>query len=69
MTTTTAEAYFLVRVGSWSEDDLEDWIQGRMQANDDDTYNVGHADGYKEGWEEGAQDMYKQAFRAVKDLV
>lgn len=24
------EAYFLVRVGSWSEDDLERWVQKRI---------------------------------------
>lgn len=28
--TSVNEAYFLVRVGSWSEDDLERWIQKRI---------------------------------------
>lgn len=66
--TTTAEAYFLVRVGSWSEDDLEEWIQGRMRANDDDTYAVGHSDGYREGIEEGMAQMYKEAVDTIKGL-
>ena len=25
-----SEAYYLVRIGSWSEDDLERWIQKRI---------------------------------------
>lgn len=28
--TSANEAYFLVRVGSWSEDDLERWVQKRI---------------------------------------
>ena len=27
---TTEEVYFLVRVGSWSECDLESWVESRM---------------------------------------
>ena len=68
MTTSTAEVYFLVRVGSWNEDDLEEWCQERMRANDDDTYAVGHNDGYKEGVEEGMAIMYKEAVDSIKGL-
>ena len=28
--TSVNEAYYLVRIGSWSEDDLERWIQKRI---------------------------------------
>lgn len=28
--TSVSEAYYLVRIGSWSEEDLERWIQRRI---------------------------------------
>lgn len=29
-TTSVSEAYYLVRIGSWSEEDLERWVQKRI---------------------------------------
>jgi hypothetical protein len=72
MMTTVAEAYFLVRVGSWGEDDLDDYIRDHMS----DAHAEGHEEGYQEGLkagleeglEQGLEDMYKQALDAIKCL-
>jgi flagellar biosynthesis/type III secretory pathway protein FliH len=67
--TTISEVYFLVRVGSWDEDDLEDYITGRACEVESDAYDKGHAEGHKEGFEEGQLDMQKEALNAIKGLV
>jgi flagellar biosynthesis/type III secretory pathway protein FliH len=66
--TTTAEVYFLVRVGSWDEDDLENWVQERMDEAADQHFDHGYEAGHKEGTEEGQDAMYKEALEAVKCL-
>ena len=66
--TTVAEAYFLVRVGSWDEDDLDNWAQERADDQADDVHARAYELGHKDGIEEGAEAMYKQAMEAVKCL-
>ena len=66
--TTTAEVYFLVRVGSWDEDDLENWVQERIDDTADQHFDQGYEAGQKEGLEQGLEDMYKQAMDAIKCL-
>ena len=46
--TTTDEAYFLVRVGTWSQDDLEAWVQKRIDAQmfDEDDWKEEDDDDY-----------------------
>ena len=72
MTTTIGEVYFLVRVGSWGEDELEDYIQERvdqaLEESHTDIYESGYKEGHEEGLTIGAQKMYEQAFQAIKDL-
>lgn len=45
----TDEVYFLVRTGTWGQADLEDWCQRRMIEHQDDTFELGHKEGFKEG--------------------
>lgn len=66
--TTLSEVYFLVRVGSWDEDDLENYIQERVDEVSEEHFDKGYEAGYKEGHEEGQADMYKEAMDAVKCL-
>jgi flagellar biosynthesis/type III secretory pathway protein FliH len=66
--TTLSEVYFLVRVGSWDEDALENYIQERVDEVSDEHFDKGYEAGYKEGHEEGQADMYKEAMDAVKCL-
>lgn len=71
--TTIDEVYFLVRVGSWTETDLEDYIQQQidtaLEESHDDIYQEGFREGRDEGLTQGAQSMYEQAFQAIKDLA
>jgi flagellar biosynthesis/type III secretory pathway protein FliH len=66
--TTVSEVYFLVRVGSWDEDDLENWAQERADEQLDNVHDKAYELGHKDGFEEGQDDMYKQALDAVKCL-
>lgn len=70
--TTVGEVYFLVRVGSWSESELDDYIQSRVdEALDhqhDTVYNTGYEAGQADGLEEGQELMYKEALGAIKCL-
>ena len=54
---TTEEVYFLVRTGVWDQSKLEDWCQRRMIEHQDDTYQIGHQDGWKEGIAEMKNSM------------
>jgi flagellar biosynthesis/type III secretory pathway protein FliH len=67
--TTLSEVYFLVRVGTWDEDDLDQYIQERVDAACDEHYDKGYADGYAEGHEEGQLDLQKEAINVLKGLV
>lgn len=66
---TLSEVYFLVRVGTWDEDDLEGWVQDRMGEVCDDHYDAGYAKGHLEGHAEGQEDMQKEAINALKGLL
>ncbi len=66
--TTIAEVYFLVRVGSWDEDDLAKYIDDHADEVGRGQYDDGFKSGYEEGLEDGQQRMYKQAVEAVKCL-
>lgn len=68
MTTTVSEVYFLVRVGSWGDDDLENYIQERIDNALDETYETVYNEGYEQGKEDGKEEMYKEAVDAVKCL-
>lgn len=65
---TLSEVYFLVRVGSWGEDELEEYIQERASECEENAYNSGHADGFKEGTQDGMNIMYKEAVEMIKGL-
>ncbi len=58
----TEEVYFLVRVGSMSPDDLEEWCQARMISHQDDTYDVGFKDGLREGMSQVNQEDYRNGY-------
>ena len=66
--TTLNEVYFLVRVGSWDEDALDDWIQERIDAVCDEHYDKGYTDGHKDGYDSGQEDLHKEAINAIKGL-
>ena len=55
--TTIDEVYFLVRVGSWTEDDLENYIQERADAQGSKEWDQGYEKGYDLGLEEGREAM------------
>lgn len=65
---TPHEIYFLVRVGSWSEDDLARYIDDQIEMGHDRYYDKGYEDGVKDGYEDGQNDMYRQAVEAVRCL-
>jgi flagellar biosynthesis/type III secretory pathway protein FliH len=67
--TTIDEVYFLVRVGSWDEDDLENYIQERAEESNQEHYDDGFKSGLEEGVETGRELMYKEAVEAVKCLM
>lgn len=67
--TTVSEVYFLVRVGSWDEDDLESYIQERAEELNQEHYDDGFKSGLEEGVETGRELMYKEAVEAVKCLM
>ena len=54
---TTDEVYFLVRTGVWDQSKLEDWCQRRMIEHQDDTFELGHKEGFKEGIAEAKHSM------------
>ncbi len=66
--TTIDEVYFLVRVGSWDENDLENYIQERADNSNQVHYDDGYKDGYHDGGEDGKRAMYKEALDAIKCL-
>ena len=66
--TTTSEVYFLVRVGSWDEDDLDNYIQERAEELNQQHYDAGFKSGHEEGLEEGQERMWKETIDAVKSL-
>jgi hypothetical protein len=66
--TSVSEVYFLVRVGSWDEDDLENWAQERADALMDEVHERAYALGFTDGMVEGKDAMYKEAVDAVKCL-
>jgi flagellar biosynthesis/type III secretory pathway protein FliH len=63
------DVYFMVMTGVWKMADLEDWavvrseeaIEAVRENIEQEAYDEGHADGYKEG----VQDARK----AVEDLI
>jgi flagellar biosynthesis/type III secretory pathway protein FliH len=68
-TTTIGEAYFLIRAGMWTADDLEDLIQTHVDDTAQQHYDDGFKSGYEEGLEDGQSNMYKQALDAIKCLA
>lgn len=61
MILTTDEVYFLVRTGVWGQAELEEWCQQRMVEHQDDTYDLGHNEGYREGFVDGKNELeYKR---------
>lgn len=70
--TTLSEVYFLVRVGSWSETDLADYIQDQIADAEslsyDQGYETGHREGTEAGLEEGLDQMYQEALSTIRCL-
>ena len=66
--TSISEVYFLVRVGSWDEDDLENWAQERVDAQMEEVHVQAYDLGCEDGVEEGKDAMYKEALDNIKSL-
>ena len=66
--TSVSEVYFLVRVGSWDEDDLENWAQERADEQMDDVHTNAYNLGFTDGVEEGKDALYKEALDTIKCL-
>lgn len=62
------EVYFLVRVGSWGQDELASYIEDLAQEYNQQSYDDGFKEGMVEGTEVGRESMYKEALEAVKCL-
>ena len=63
-----SEVYFLVRVGSWGEDELAEYIEECATQYNQEHYDDGFKEGMVEGTEVGRESMYKEALEAVKCL-
>lgn len=66
--TTLDEVYFLVRVASWHEKELEDYIQERIDDALAEQYEEAFKEGFEEGKAEGREEMYIEAVKAIKDI-
>lgn len=64
-----AEVYFLVRVGSWGEDELANYIDECATQFNQEHYDDGFQSGLSEGTEVGRDQMYQEALAAVKGLA
>lgn len=66
--TTLSEVYFLVRVGSWDENDLDSWCQGLVEVASDQEYQRGYELGHESGFTAGQEEMLASAKDAVNRL-